>query len=295
MNNFLAYFYNINVDKIKFKKDYYYFMYNGYLYRLYILDKNTNINFLISLNQQLLNITLISEIIMNKDNSYLSFYNNYNYLLLKIFVNTKKKITLNEICYFDNLLYSKNVAINWGMLWSKKIDYLENLIKENGKKYPLIVDSFNYFVGMAENAISYFNKIIIPKNYICYLSHKYISFDNSSESFYNPLNIIYDYRSRDIAEYIKFSFFDNNYDIFNELKNSLSKNNLSLVDIKLIIARILYPSFYFNLYESIIIYNENEKILINIISKLNVYEKYLSNIINFFKKYYDIEEINWLK
>ena len=67
MNNFLAYFYNINVDKIKFKKDYYYFMYNGYLYRLYILDKNTNINFLISLNQQLLNITLISEIIMNKD------------------------------------------------------------------------------------------------------------------------------------------------------------------------------------------------------------------------------------
>lgn len=295
MNNFLKYFYDINVDNIKFIKDYYYFDHNGYTYRLYVINENINIDFLVSLNKRLLNTTLVSQIISNKDNNYISFYNNVGYILIKIFVNSNKKITLNEISSFDSMLYINNTNINWGILWSKKIDYLENLINENGKKYPLIVDSFNYFVGMTENAISYYNNIVVPKNYNYFISHKNISFNDSVEVIYNPLNIIFDFKARDIAEYIKNSFFINNTNIFNELAVLLDTNYLSLIDVKLIISRILYPSFYFNLYENILVNNEDEKILVSIINNLDKYELYLANIINYFKRYFDIDEISWLK
>ena len=202
-------------------------------------------------------------------------------------------LCLSELISFDYTLYTDNNITNWGLLWSRKIDYLEKLVSENEKKYPFIVNSFNYFVGMAENAISYYNSIIIPNNYRTFISHRSIPLNNSIQDVYNPLNIIFDYIARDIGEYIKNSFFINNKNIFNELNSII--NNLSIIDIKLIISRIMYPSFYFNLYEDILVYNNNEKILLNIINKLDSYEKYLSNIISYFSNYYNIDSILWLK
>jgi glycosyltransferase involved in cell wall biosynthesis len=74
----------------------------------------------------------------------------------------------------------------------------------------------------------------------------------------------------------------------------LNNNNLSLIDVKLLISRLLYPSFYFEMYEDILINEKDEKILIDIISKLDDYEIYLYNIISFFRKYYDIDDVKWL-
>ena len=295
MKNFLKYFYGIDVDKITFNKYYYQFTYNNYEYKLYIITEDIDINFIASLNNKLLENTLVSQLIINKDNKYISFYNWVKYILIKIFVNNNIKNILDDICKFDSVLYINNINIDWGKLWSKKIDYLENLINENGKRYPLISDSFNYFVGMTENAISYYNDIDIPQNINYYISHKSIKLLDFSDAIYNPLNIIFDYKARDIAEYIKNAFFVGNNNIFKEIGNLINKNYLTLVDVKLIISRILYPSFYFDFYENILLYNDNEKILVNIINRLNEYEIYLSNVITFFKKYYDIEEINWLK
>ena len=75
----------------------------------------------------------------------------------------------------------------------------------------------------------------------------------------------------------------------------LTTNNLSLVEVQLLISRLLYPSFYFEMYEDILIDNKDEKIILDVISRLDEYEKYLSKIINFFKVNYDVEEIVWLK
>ena len=109
------------------------------------------------------------------------------------------------------------------------------------------------------------------------------------------MNIIFDYRVRDVAEYIKNSFFNNNYNIFNELVLYLNNNNLTLTEVKLLISRLLYPSFYFEMYEDILIDNKEEKIILDVISRLDEYEEYLSKVISFFKVNYDIEEIGWLK
>ena len=128
-----------------------------------------------------------------------------------------------------------------------------------------------------------------------YISHKRLKPTDKVDSLYNPLNIIYDYRVRDVAEYIKNSFWTDNHNIYNELNNYIYKSNLSLNEVKLLISRVLFPSFYFDLYEDIFNYNKDEKILNNIISRIDEYEEYLNSIIIYFKRFYPIDEIEWLK
>lgn len=296
MNNFIEYFYGIKIDKVIYNDKYYSFIYNGFVYRLYIYnDEPRGVKFLYDTNRMLVGNTLMSEIIINRNNDILSSYNGFVYILIKIYANVNKVISLDEISFLSNSMYKENINVNWGILWSNKIDYLEDLINENGKKYPLIVDSFNYFVGMTENAISYFNTIDIDSGYKYVVSHKIIRWDDTVEVLYNPMNIIFDFRVRDVSEYIKNSFFNNNYNIFEELVNYLRKNYLSLMEVKLLISRLLYPSFYFEMYEDILIDNKEEKIILDVISRLDEYEEYLSKVISFFKVNYDIEEIGWLK
>lgn len=295
MNNFLEYFYNIKPLNITNKQKYSTFIYQNNLYKLYISEEPLNINIPYNICEKLSQSTLTSEIIKNINNEPITIYNNRQYLLLKLYMNPDKPITLEEISTLNKTIYTQNLSINWGTLWSNKIDYLENLINENGKKYPLLVDSFNYFVGLAENAISYYNNITIPSNYKYYLTHKHLYINDTIESLYNPLNLTFDYQVRDLAEYLKISFFNNNQLIYQELNHYLTTNSLSLTDIKLLISRLLYPSFYFDMYEDILIDNQEEQILSSVISKTNNYEQYLSQIITYLKKYYDIEEIVWLQ
>ena len=295
MNNFIEYFYGIKVQNVIYNDKYYSFIYHGYVYRLYIYENDIDVSFLYDINKKLINNTLMSQIILNRDNEIVSSYNGISYILIKVFVNINKSISLEEISFISNSFSKDKININWGVLWSNKIDYLEDLINENGKKYPLIVDSFNYFVGMCENAIAYFNSIVLDNNYKYVVSHKKIKFDDMVDSLYNPLNITFDYKVRDVAEYIKNSFFNKNYNIFNEIVIYLNKNYLSFMEVKLLIARLLYPSFYFDMYEDILIDNKEEKIILNIISQLDDYEEYLDRIITFFKNYYNVEEIEWIK
>lgn len=296
MNNFIKYFYGIDIDRVIYNDKYYSFLYRGYVYRLYVYNgTNEEIKFLYDVNRQLVGNTLMSEFVVNRNNEIISSYNGVSYVLIRVFVNVNKGVTLNEISVVSRLLSKGGISVDWGLLWSKKIDYLEDLINENGRKYPLIVDSFNYFVGMAENAIGYFNSISIDKNYSYVFCHKIIKSNDMVEVLYNPLNITFDYRVRDVAEYIKNSFFNNNYNVFNELFLYLKRENLSLMEVRLLISRLLYPSFYFEMYEDILIDNKEEKILVDVISRLDDYEDYLAQVIAFLKFHYDIEEILWLK
>jgi len=295
MNNFLEYFYKIKVTEFTNHKKYISFIYNNNLYKLYIYEEPITINIPYNIYEKLSSSTLTSEIIKNYQNELITIYNNYQYILLKLYANPKKNITLEEISALSNTIYTENLSINWGILWSNKIDYLEELINENGKKYPILVDSFNYYVGLAENAISYYNSITIEDNYKYYITHKHLRTSDTVEALYNPLNIIFDYKVRDIAEYLKISFYNNNKHVFTELNNYLTTNQLSLTDIKLLIARLLYPSFYFDMYEDILIDNQEEQIIINITSKTSDYETYLNQIITYLKKYYDVDTIPWLQ
>ena len=294
MINFIDYFYNMKIENVKNNNKYYSFLYSGYLYKLYNIDNKIDINLVIGINRQMIKNTLVDKIIINKYGSYISTTSNNSYILVKVY-SYYDKVTINDITFLVNSLYTNKIERNWGMLWSKKIDYLEDLINQFGKQYPLIVDSFNYYVGMCENAISYYNSIKIDYNYTYYIAHKVLREDDMVDSLYNPLNIIFDYKVRDVAEYIKKAFFLKSNNIMMEIRNYLNNNILSVTDIKLLVSRLLYPSFYFEMYEDILVDKKDEKILINYTNKTCEYEHYLAEIISYLHKYFDIDEILWLK
>ena len=112
MNNFIEYFYNLKIKNIIYSDNYSYFNYNGYNYKLYIIDNTINLNLIIYIDKQLLNHTLISEIIINKDGNYISSYNGINYILIKIYVNDNKSISLEDINNIANILYTYKLNID---------------------------------------------------------------------------------------------------------------------------------------------------------------------------------------
>lgn len=303
MKNTINYYYNLNPNKINRLFNYYYFYINNELYYLKIYEptiKNNQI--LINFNQELIkqNI-LINEIILNNYGKIITIINQIPYILMKINININKEITLEEISYLSTtkISYPKELMRdNWTNLWTKKIDYLEYYQQQNYQKYPLISNSFNYFIGLSENAISYLNITIntLKKEIvdIGVLSHNKITIDDTIYTLYDPTNIIIDHKSRDLAEYIKISFFKDNYNIFEELDKYFKYHYYSFYGIQLIISRILWPSFYFEIIDAIIKEQENEASILKITSRLNEYEIYLKEIFNYFKKYYPIKEIPWI-
>lgn len=300
MKNIINYFYNLNITKLTNKDNIYSFYDNDELYHFYIYNNNIkNIDLTKDIDDSLKKDTLIHEIIINKDNSIITYYNNIPYILCKINININKPITLGEINYLSSKVISTNSKItyhSWQDLWSIKMDYLEKVINENGKKYPIIVDSFNYFVGMAENAISYYNNLSNKEvdNNSLVISHRIININDTVYTIYDPVNIIIDHKARDIAEYIKYSFFSDNTNIFKELNIYFKYNYYTKDDVVMLLARVLYPSFYFNMYEDIMINSKEEKIITNITSKLDKYELYLARVFKYFNNFYNLPVPEWL-
>lgn len=300
MKNIINYFYNLNITELTNKDNIYSFYDNDELYHFYIYNNNIkNIDLTKDIDDSLKKDTLIHEIIINKDNSIITYYNNIPYILCKINININKPITLGEINYLSSKVISTNSKItyhSWQDLWSIKMDYLEKVINENGKKYPIIVDSFNYFVGMAENAISYYNNLSNKEvdNNSLVISHRIININATVYAIYDPVNIIIDHKARDIAEYIKCSFFSDNINIFKELNVYFKYNYYTKDDVVMLLARVLYPSFYFNMYEDIMINSKEEKIITNITSKLDKYELYLARVFKYFNNFYNLPVPEWL-
>ena len=181
---------------------------------------------------------------------------------------------------------------NWWYLWSQKIDYLEYQISELGKNHTIAIKSFSYYVGLAENAIAYFNLLKV-ENTKLFLSQKRINSPNLSLNFYNPLNLIVDYRVRDIGEYIKSSFF-NNYNVENEIDWLINRNLLNPIEYNLLFVRLLYPSYYFDALTGVIEKNINDDILLTYIEKAKDYELFLTKIYEKISKKCNLLKIEWL-
>ena len=303
MKNNIMYYYNLNIDNIYQNNNYFYFDINGERYEFVIYTRDIKEQQAIyELNKKMvMSNILVHEIIPNKDNYIVTIINNIPYILYKIYINKEKEITLSELTYLSNYNFEYKDELkrdDWNILWAKKIDYLEYQINQTGKKYPILVDSFSYFVGLAENAISYVKNTTIEakkeQSDIGVISHRKIKECNKLNCIYDPLNIVIDHKSRDLSEYIKLSFFNNNKNIFNELDMYFSNNYFSLYGIRLLFARVLYPSFYFDLYDEIVLNIVNESEILNITNRINEYEEYLRNIYFYLRKFYNIPEIEWL-
>lgn len=293
MKNMIEFYYNIKIKELQNTKDIYYFKANNNTFIFKPYQNNPDI---IESQYRLSNTLKLNNIIPNKYNSPLTIIDNIPYILIKNI--HYQNISLQAISNISNTRVNyeiiKNLERNnWETLWSNKIDYYESQIRENKKKYPLIRESFDYFIGMGEIAISYLVNTKLEVKPTIY-DTKVPSHNTIYTSLYDPSNIILDHKARDIAEYIKYSFWNNNYNIFIELNEYFKHNIFSIYGIRVLYSRILYPSFYFDLYDQIITERKEEKELNKIITKISQYEYYLNNIYIYFKNYYDIPEIPFI-
>lgn len=83
--------------------------------------------------------------------------------------------------------------------------------------------------------------------------------------------------------------------LFWQLDEYFKYNYFSLYGINLLISRILYPSFYFEKYDEIVSGLVQENDILKITSRINEYEKYLNDLFSYFRKYYNVKEIAWIK
>ena len=305
MEQFLKYFYDIYIDNL-YKKDNKYYFYKDN--SLFCIVKNyrlpEELKDILEICYEMQSRFPVSQIVFNKFGQISSDYDNNNYILLKINTSMSSDITINDIIKINNSLFLNKdkkelYRNNWAKLWESKVDYFEYQIKELGRNKKIILNSFSYYIGLAENAISIanicklYNKDNMNEKVV--LSHRRINYPCMEYEFYNPLEYIFDIQVRDVSEYLKSMFFytDRNYTI-KELKNYLLSTRLSNYEANMLYARLLYPTYYFDIYEKVIEDLKEESELLDIINKVDEYELFLKKAYFELSRMYKIEQINWI-
>jgi hypothetical protein len=274
----------------------YYFNYqNNYFCFYRYLGNIDDIYSILNLNNYMIyNNFKINKIILNKDGSIITTKDGNNYILILLTINSKNKINLKNILDFSR----KNININllnrnnWILLWSNKIDNIEYTRIHLKNKYKLIYNSLPYYIGLTENAISYlrYNNIKNDNLGIC---HKRVDVNDSLIDFYNPINLVIDYRVRDLAEYFKSAFFSKIMDVTNII-NYLKKIKMSNVDYIYFYVRMLYPSYYFDIYDKVLNGILKEEEILSITKLQNDYEYLLYEIYLVIKSHVNIVGIEWI-
>ena len=303
MKNILGYYYGLHPEEISYKDNKYFFEYRDRKYVFEPFERPLgDIECLYKINKQMIerNI-LVHEIIPNNENNVITYVNNVGYILMEIYINKDARINLPEVCYINNnsIGVECNKTLNrydWVNLWEIKNDFLEAQINEIGKKYPNLCNYANYYIGLSENAILYVKEASkLDDVALVSICHKRIDSKDNLFELYNPLRYIYDYRVRDISEYIKSAFF-NDEDVYGIVKEYFLNNYISYKEALLFYGRLLYPSYFFDLYDNIVKNELNENLIDGLVSKSEAYENFLTNIHLYLSKLYNryIPSIDWL-
>ena len=282
MENILNYYYQLNIIDIK-KKDYYYLLttdeYEQYIFNE-IIDSNElkeNLDYLNNTN------VLYDLLILTKEGNITINYNDKEYALFKV----RNNENLNILSFSSLITTGK---LKWGTLWSNRVDYyleqIAEVVEQKEIKYAM-----DYYISLAEIAISYFNTLseIYNENTLTFtLSHHIVTSPVDKYMFYNPSNMCFDLSIRDIAEYIKESFFNDiltNYEIL----SLIDKINLNESLANYLLVRLIYPSYIFKLYDIFIETKELNKKFYEYMKKSREYETLLSTIYNKLKLKYSIK------
>ena len=290
MKNFIKYYYNLNIDDYKTINNNIYFIINNTHYEF--INYNGNINRLMSTYSLLITYNIYChEILLNKDNSLITNYEGQNYILIKEHISDNNYITINNIYAYD--IFIRNYEkINWKVLWEEKLDYYEYQMSELGLKYKKLMESFSYYSGLCECAISLLNYVDY-KNVRMNISHNRIKFKETLSEFTNPINIIVDNITRDIASYIKSNAIYGNLDI-ETATNYIKTIKLTNDEYILFLSRMLYPSYYFDMYDEIIKGTISEDEIDKIIKKSNSFELLLKKLYMYIRNRTSIPNIDWL-
>lgn len=299
MKETIKYFYNVYPLRVYDIDNGCYFFINDYKYYFVKFYRDiSSLDLLVEISNDLYNKNiLVDTFILSKDNKFYVKVDDDIYVMLRVNGFEDDIYSLKDVVHFNNLYVSDNkVGGNWSLLWERKIDSFEQEVSEINNEYPLIQESFSYYVGMAENAISYFKDTISDEDMSSVkvnLNHKRIDSLAMSANICNPLTFIIDYEVRDVSEYIKSKFFLGILD-FDEVDDILLSNNFSRASLRILFARLLYPSYYFDAVRNVFIYDESDEVLRKFIDKCDMYEDFLIDVYNLINKRYNIPPVEWL-
>ena len=290
MKNVIYTYYNILLDEINKDGNNYFFYFNNDLYIYYLVLNDINVVEMVYRFIKENNIESF-EIISNKDSKLFCDIDNKKYSLLKI-----KGILRYEIKFEEFKFYPiEKEPHNWGELWSERLDYYEIQLRELGYNYQTVLNSFGMFSGLAENAILYFNmsKKMFIDNEVVGIVHNRMSYPCYLIDYNNPLNFVIDYNVRDVAEYIKAYLLSNDYELNNVLL-LLERLNVNNLMFNLLYSRLMYPTFYFDVFDRIILEDGKDSDIVDVLNAVDKYLEMLNKVYLKFKDRYSMLNVEWL-
>ena len=291
MEDIVKNYYNLEGNFTKISNDLYLIYSNDtYYYFMKCLRNEEELNDIGKICLELKNIGVrLDEIILNGENKVVT----NNFVLVKINFFLDSDTSLKEMLkYNEKLVVSKPVVNNWASLWEQKIDYLEYQIGELGIDKIELITSFSYYIGLAECALLVLKNVErkYNKDTKLVLSRIRINYPNYDKDYFNPLNFILDNRMRDIAEYIKSMFFKKE-DVWTSIYE-IFKKPYSIYEYNIFYARMLFPTYYFDLFEDIILENRDGKEIFTITNLLDDYQNFLSDLYFYLSKFAPLENIS---
>lgn len=195
MNNYIDYYYNLYPNTIEKVGRNYRFFLNNEKYYIIMYERNLEeMDTLVKLNKEMIERgSLVHEIVLTKDGKAVFLCDNNSYALLRVYINENIPIKIEDIFYmldYNDTIKPNNIIgrMNWANLWSSKVDYFEYHIGHLIKKYPYIYKTIDYYLGLAENAISYVKDIKTPASLIS-ICHRRIGVTSTLFDLYNPFNL----------------------------------------------------------------------------------------------------------
>lgn len=293
MKNTLLYNYGIEPDNLIKDNDNYCFYIDYEKYYFLVLTRPIeDVKKIVELTS---NNSYFHALIPNRFSSLTTEYEDKQYVLLKVRGPENIEVDCLDLIKdikFVDIKESPLKRNNWGDLWSEKVDYLEYQVSELGTNHEIVRKSFSYYIGLAENAIEYFN-ILDPKEERLVISRRRINYPLLQKDFHNPLEVVIDSVSRDFAGYFKAKFFEGSNPI-SEVKLLLDKKILTSLEYNLIFCRLLYPSYYFDKVHDIFERGCDDEVLLKYIEKVDEYELFLNEVFNLFKTESSMIKIDWL-
>ena len=238
--------------------------------RFFLVSKVDNIKMFNNIFSFANNSSFFYKIVNNKFNRLFTCYDNNCYILVE-YENRDNNIyeLVRNYSSFKTMLEGQ---CRWRDSWIDRSDYIQKFYSSVIGKYAIIDESIDYYYGMLELAI-YYLRDCGYENHL-YIQHCYCKFDKYS--FYNPSCVKLDIKERDFSNYIKYLFFSGMYEKVNIA--DIINDNIDRYDFNFVIGRLVYPDYYFDLFDKLVCNDCNcESELDNIIEEvcdvvLKVYE-----------------------
>ncbi|MFS0637010.1 spore coat putative kinase YutH [Mesobacillus foraminis] len=207
----------------------------------------------------------------------------------------------------------------WKQLWEKRLDQMEKVWNEKLFNEPeneferMFLDSFPYYMGLAENAIQYLadteldgTPVETDGGTVCHerFTRKTWGRDHLVK---NPFDWVFDHASRDLAEWTRQQYFSNIKTCQPAVKSFFADyrkvTRLSPFAWRLLYARLLYPLHYIECIENYYI-STSEEAKRSLEDRLEKYLKQTAEHEQFLGSFYQLAEvpvrsyrlpvINWL-